>query len=59
LKKIRDESFQTFHYIAGIREKNNHFEEYKKKLLDFMSEKENLALKLNDDMNNTYFIYII
>lgn len=24
-----------------------------------MSEKENLALKLNDDMNNTYSIYII
>ncbi|CAD8099791.1 unnamed protein product [Paramecium primaurelia] len=53
LKKIRDESFQTFHYIAGIREKNNHFEEYKKKLLDFMTEKENLAIRLNDDMNNT------
>lgn len=29
LKKIRDDSYEKFHTIAGIREKNNHFENYR------------------------------
>ncbi|KAM3128779.1 hypothetical protein pb186bvf_019127 [Paramecium bursaria] len=53
LKKIRDDSFEKFHSIAGIREKNNFFEVYRQRLQDLMNEKENLALKLNDDMNST------
>lgn len=51
LKKIRDDSYEKFHTIAGIREKNNYFEAYKQRLQDFMNEKESLALKLNDEMN--------
>lgn len=29
LAKIRDESFDLFHSIAGVREMNNHYDEYK------------------------------
>lgn len=40
LKKIRDDSYEKFHTIAGIREKNNHFENYRQKLQEYMNEKE-------------------
>lgn len=53
LKELRDESYEKFHQIAGIREKNQYFEAYRQRLQDYMDEKENLAIKINNDINAT------
>jgi uncharacterized lipoprotein YehR (DUF1307 family) len=34
---MRDKAYEKFHSIAGIREKNNYYDQYKSKLKDFMN----------------------
>jgi uncharacterized lipoprotein YehR (DUF1307 family) len=34
---MRDNAFEKFHSLAGIREKNNYYEKYKSELVEFMN----------------------
>ncbi len=45
---------EKFHLSAGIKERNNYYNDYKTKLKLFMDQKEAMALKINDDMATTY-----
>ncbi|CAD8061518.1 unnamed protein product [Paramecium sonneborni] len=48
LSQIRSDCFDTFHHIAGVREMNNHYENYKQKLTEMLNKAENEAIYAND-----------
>ena len=49
-QETRDITLEKYHMIAGIKEKNNHYVEYKARLREFIDNKERTAIKLNDEM---------
>lgn len=51
IKHIRDLSMEKFYSCSFIKDKNEKIvNEYKKKLIDFVNEKENMILKLNSEL---------
>ncbi|CAK85405.1 unnamed protein product (macronuclear) [Paramecium tetraurelia] len=53
LSQIRSECFDTFHLIAGVREMNKHYEDYKQKLIDLMNKTESEILNQNDEIHQS------
>mmetsp|Transcript_868 Transcript_868/g.789 ORF Transcript_868/g.789 Transcript_868/m.789 type:complete len:128 (-) Transcript_868:755-1138(-) len=51
LKNIRDSALEKFHKIAASVEKSEYTENYKSQLKDFIEQKENAAISINEELN--------
>ena len=50
MKQVRDGSMEKYQSIAGIREKNEFYNDYRDKLKKYIDEKETRIFEMNDDI---------
>jgi hypothetical protein len=51
---VRDQTFHKFYLIAQIAEKSHIYNHYKKKLIEFIEQKENMGMESNQNMSQEY-----
>ena len=54
LKSARDLGMEKFDSIAGIKEKNVYFDQYRSEFLDYIQKKEKLIFHINNEKCKEY-----